>query len=411
MAVYIKEISTGRVLVDHNSQLALTPASVMKTVTTASALSLQGPDKHFETSVALRGRVDGHRLRGDVVINSCADPTLESENFPARKGFCDSIVAALRARGITEIDGTVIVRQSLKDAGPLSIWQIEDVAWPYGAGLYGFNWRDNVVTIYPNTGRITPQAPGMTIDLIRSNAGNDIVRGVYSNKVTVFARNAKPDWGLSTTVPDPSAVFGAMMSRKLAQAGISVGETPTSASDAPETVIMIHRSPAFAEIMRNLMVHSNNLYAEGMLRSLAPLAFRKDAINREKELWNTRGVSTSHVIISDGSGLSRTNRLSASFLGEMLLWMARSQHGDLYASFFPKAGLDGTLRGTLRESPLKGTIALKTGSVAAVQCYAGYKLDADGHPTHVIVIMVDGFFCHRGQVKRATEQLLETTFL
>ena len=49
VGIYIKDLTTGDVLVDHNSQLALTPASVMKAVTTASALSINGPDRCFTT--------------------------------------------------------------------------------------------------------------------------------------------------------------------------------------------------------------------------------------------------------------------------------------------------------------------------------------------------------------------------
>lgn len=411
VGIYIKEIATGRVLVDHNSQLALTPASVMKAITTASALSLQGAESKFETSVAIRGRRDGSRLHGDLVINSCGDPTLESSNFRSRLGFCDSIVAALRAHGIDAIEGSIVVRQTLKDPGPLLTWEIEDVAWPYGAGLYGLNWRDNTVTVYPNTGRVVPEAPGFSINLIRSNSGNDLVRGIYSDELTVWARNTNRDWGLSTTAPDPAAVFGAQLTNKLRGAGISVGEAALTAATDAETVIYTHASAPFGEIMRSLMVRSDNLFAEGMLRSLAPNGRRKDAINRERELWSSRGISTKCTIIQDGSGLSRSNRLSPRFIAEVLEYMAKSPQGMTYSGFFPRAGKDGTMRGMLAKSRLMGRIALKTGSVSSVQCYAGYKLDSANRPTHVIVVMVNGFFCPRAQVRKATERLLENTFL
>ena len=68
------------------------------------------------------------------------------------------------------------------------------------------------------------------------------------------------------------------------------------------------------------------------------------------------------------------------------------------------------MRGFLAKSTLKGRIALKTGSVSSVQAYAGYKLDADGKPSHVIVILVNGFFCPRRQVREGAENLLINTF-
>ncbi len=412
IGIYIKELSTGRVLVDRNSQMALTPASVMKTITSASVLSLEGEDRRFETEVTLRGAAGENGVwNGDVIVHGCADPTLESENFRSYGGFCDSIVASLRRRGISRITGTVLVEQHLSDDGPVLQWELEDIAWPYGAGLYGFNWRDNTVTVYPNTGRIKPEAPGLTMDVRRSNKGNDLIRGVYSDRLVVFSRNTRADWAVKTTVPEPASVFGAELDEKLSRAGISAGTEPCTGPDDNETSLYTHFSPTFGEILHSLMVRSDNLFAEGMLRSLAPDGSRKDAIEREKELWATRGVNPRYTIINDGSGLTRANRLSARFIAGVLEWMASSPQAKTYAGFFPRAGKEGTARGMFAKSPLKGKIALKTGSVRAVQCYAGYKLDADGAPTHVIVILVNGFFCPRSQVRKGTERMLERIFL
>lgn len=412
VGILIKEIESGRVLVEKNSQMALTPASVMKTITSASVLSLEGGSRQFETQVVLRGSSAGGGVWcGDVVVKGVGDPTLESENFKSNRGFCDSIIAALRQKGITKVDGTVVVEQSLRDAGPIVQWEVEDLAWPYGAGLYGFNWRDNTVTVYPNSGRIVPAAPGLTLDVRPSRSGNDFIRGIHSDKLVVYRRNTREDWGVKTTVPDPSAVFGAELARKFERAGIAVGSVAKCVANDPETSLYTHKSPEFSEILRSLMVRSDNLFAEGMLRSLAPGASRKVAIEREKDLWATRGISPRYTIINDGSGLTRANRLSTRFIADVLEYMAKSDAAETYTGFFPVAGKEGTMRGMLAKSPLKGKIALKTGSVSSVQCYAGYKFNDDGKPTHIVVIMINGFFCPRAQVKKACEKLLEKTFL
>ena len=411
IGIYIKDLADGNVLVEQNSQLALTPASVMKAITTASALSVNGANASFETKVTLRGSKGAAGLwDGDLLINATADPTLESENFKSKLGFCDSIAVALKRRGIRKISGTVIIRQNLKDAGPILQWEVEDIAWPYGAGLFGFNWRDNIATVYPVTGKTKPEVPGLKVTLNKVDGGNDLVRGVYSDRLMAYTRDTgKRTWALKTTVPDPSAVFLAELKSVLSAKGITVGRKAL-ASEAPETALYTPRSPSYAEIMRSLMVRSDNLFAEGILRSLAPADTRKNAIKREKEIWATRGINPRYTIINDGSGLTRANRLSARFIGDVLEWMAKSPMADDYVSFFPRAGKDGTLRGFLAKTPLVGSVALKTGSVSAVQCYAGYKLDADGKPTHVIVVLVNGFFCPRKQVREATENLLLDLF-
>lgn len=412
VGIYIKNLSTGKVIVDHNSQFALTPASVMKAITTASALSITGPDRRFATPVVLKGHPEGDTWCGDIVVRSCADPTVESEYFKGHLGFCDSVAAAIRREGIRKISGRIIVEQTLSNPGPIAQWEIEDVAWSYGAGLFGMNWRDNTFTLYPATGQTKPEIPGLDVELKRSASGNDLVRGVYSDRLIVFARSTTDKkWAVRTSMPDPAAVFRAELKSTLSEKGITLGEKENAAGENPkEKTVYTHRSPRFAEIMRSLMVRSDNTFAEGILRAIDPAASRKDVIKREKELWATRGINTRYTIINDGSGLTRANRLSAHFIGDVLEWMAKSPQSDTYASFFPRAGKEGTLRGFLAKSTLKGQIALKTGSVSSVQAYAGYKLDSKGKPTHVIVIIVNGFFCPRRQVREGAENLLINTF-
>lgn len=410
VGIYVKELGSGKVLIDHNGQMALTPASVMKALTTASVLSTAGGEACFTTPVVLRGSRQGNTWNGNIVVKASADPTLESENFKSRRGFCDSIADRLQRMGIARIEGGIVVEQTLADAGPILQWECEDIAWPYGAGLFGFNWRDNTVAVTPATGEVVPYAPGLEVCVERARS-NDLVRGVQSNRLMVYTRDPNDKkYTVNTTVPDPSAVFAHQLRGTLERRGIKV-EAEASRCESAETELYTHRSAAYSDIMRSLMVRSDNLFAEGMLRTLAPDQGRKAAINRERELWATRGVNTRYTIINDGSGLTRANRLSAHFLGDVLEWMAKSDMADTYTSFFPRAGKDGTMRGFLAKSKLTGRIALKTGSVSSVQCYAGYKLDAAGRPTHVVVIMVNGFFCPRREVREACEQLLEKTFL
>ncbi len=413
IGVYIKNIETGEVLYDLNSELALTPASVMKTLTSASALSLLGSDYRFYTPVVLRGSVGAdRRWHGDLIIRASGDPTLESVNFPANVGFCDSIVAALKRDGITAIDGSVIVIQTMKDAGPVVRWEIEDIGWPYGAGHFDFNYHDNTVSLEPLTGKTDPPVPGLKVNVVYNSGPTELIRGVGSYDLNVYSR--KPDrkkWTLSTTMPDPAAVMKGVLVNKLQGAGIKIGDQAMSNANDPQREIYRHKSPVATEILRSLMVRSDNLFAEGMLRALAPKETRDAAIDREKSLWRGRGLNTDCTLIFDGSGLTRGNRVQPRFIADMLEWMARSPMRKEYISFFPRAGLDGTMKTFLAESPLKGCLALKTGSMNAVQSYAGYRLDMDGNPTHVVVIFVNVFFCKRPELRKAVEELLSDIFL
>ena len=417
IGIYIKDIRPGvaesrRIGLDHNSRQALTPASVLKSVTTATALETLGPDFRFSTAVELRGTRAGSTWQGNLVIKSSGDPTLESENFKENNGFCREILEGLKKAGITKITGRVVVVQTLSDAGPILQWECEDIAWPYGAGLFGLNWRDNIFTLSPASGKTTPYVPDLRIDIRKSASGNDLVRGVGSDRLIIYATNpTNRKWVTRSTMPDPAAVFEAELLGVLRKGGIAVGDSEQKTTGSDTLAVCTHRSPHSAEIFRSLMVRSDNLFAEGMLRASSPGTSRKKAIEHEKALWSGRGIDAKFTIINDGSGLTRANRISPRFLGGILEWMAASPNGELYSSFFPRAGLEGTMKGFLAKSELEGRLALKTGSVSSVQCYAGYLLDKDtAKPTHVVVVMVNGFFCPRKQVRLAVERLMLEKF-
>ena len=415
IGIYIKDLKTGRVIADRNSSLALMPASVMKVVTTASALHFLGENFRFTTDVSLTGnrsKDSSGVWEGNLVVRSVGDPTIESENFKGNLGFCDSIVSNIRRLGIKEINGRIIVEQTLSNAGQIPEWQISDVACGYGAGLYGFNFMDNTLTVTPATGNVKPYAPGLEIERVTTTAGNQQLRGINSNQLFIFARSfANKKWVISTTMPDPSAVFTAQLMSRMSESGISLTDKTVKTGDADASeLVYSHKSPASKDIFKSLMVRSDNLFAEGMLRATLPGDSRYQAIKKEKELWTERGLSTKTVVISDGSGLARTNRLSPRFIAGVLEYMAKNEKSSTFVSFFPKAGKDGTMKGFLTKTPLQGKIAMKTGSVNGVQCYAGYKLGVNGKPTHVVVIMVNNFFCSRQSLRKAIEAMLTKTF-
>lgn len=409
VGIYIRNLATGEVIAEKNADITMTPASVMKSVTTASVLSAGKGDSCFRTHVYLTGDRRQGTLRGNILVKASADPTLESNEFRSRLGFCDSIISALRRENIRHVEGRIVIDENLPGQGPLLTWEVEDIAWPYGAGLHALNWRGNCVTVYPNTGRTWPKAPGLDIELRKVDRGSAFVRGAFSERLIVYGSTRATDWAVKVSVPNPAAVFGAELIAAMQRAGIEYEEK----EDVPAgdtLAIYTHTSPVFTEIMRSLMVRSDNLFAEGMLRTLAPEQPRINAIRREKAMWSSRGVESDFTIIHDGSGLTRANRLSPKFLGQVLQWMATSEYASAYSAFFPRAGREGTLRGFLAKSRLKGTIALKTGSVSGVHAYAGYRLGNDNRPTHVIVIMVNGFTCPRSEVKKSAERLLERLF-
>lgn len=136
-------LATGEVVADVNSQMAATPASVTKLITTSTALEILGPDYRFPTYLETDGFISNDTLYGNLIIRGTGDPTFGSL-FCGSKSIMDSVVFAVTAKGIKVVRGDIIADPSCYNRRPVSDkWVWEDVGLHYGAGVYGINIYDN----------------------------------------------------------------------------------------------------------------------------------------------------------------------------------------------------------------------------------------------------------------------------
>lgn len=405
VGVLIVDLKADTVVMDHNATKWLVPASVMKSVTSAAVLMTTPADERLITYVFRDGNIDSNGiLNGNLIIKVSGDPTVESRHFPGNKGFVDSIVSAVRKNGIKKLKGEIKVLSTFEDEGIPDGWLDEDVIWPYGTGLYGANFRDNLTTLSLPSGTTNPHVPGVGVDYAASKASLSIKRKRGSKTFSVTGKMPRGGYSETYANPDPAATMEHEIKDGLTKAGVIIDGAEIIGDDPIE--IYSHTSPTVMEILRSLMVRSDNMMAEGMLRTLAPGHSRHDAIDVERRLWDEIGLPVSDLVIEDGSGLSRNDRLSPQFLTELYRHMLTTSVAGTYVSLFPRAGHDGTMRNFLKSTRLEGKIAMKTGSMRGVQCFGGYMLDDNGKPSHSIVVLVNGFTCDRSQVKGAIASML-----
>lgn len=224
---------------------------------------------------------------------------------------------------------------------------------------------------------------------------------------------------------DPASVLCDVVVERLAKDGIAMemdtdmdySET-LSAGELSPGKVWSYFSPDRDDILKVMMHRSDNLYAEAMLRALllpacdghdmeVAIVGTDSAVVVQRDVWKDRGIDLSRGRIVDGSGLAPVNRMSARMLSDVLQSMARKRS---YSRLFPIAGRDGTVRNFLRRTPLEGRMALKSGSMTGVMCYAGYMLDVDGTPTHTVVVMVNNFTCTSAKVRSAISSYLNKMF-
>ncbi len=360
MAVLVTELPSGKVVASYNTDCPLTPASIMKSVTLASASEVMDVDKPFVTPVVIDGRVEGGVLKGNLIIQGSGDPSINSTHWPKSENFVTEIVNALKREKISRIEGNIIIDESsLSGSSIPPTWAQGDLGAYYGTGNHAFNYADNA-------------------------------KGKQS-------------------VQNPDAVFMKDLKDAMAKAGMTIGGA--TLEGGRRKVILRHKSAPVKEIMRSCMMRSDNMFAESMLRQFGKASgldgSTPKAAEKEMAFWKDRRAPMEGVKIVDGSGLSRANKVTADFMESML----RFKRNDVeYVSFFPLAGQEGTVRSFLKDTPLDAYIAMKTGSMRGIQCYAGYKLDDDFAPTHAVVVIVNDFTCDRTYLRKAIARMLLEIF-
>lgn len=362
VAIVVRDLASGEEIAMQNPHKAMLPASTLKCITAAAAMEYGLDSCRIQTNVFIKGDIDSIGvLHGNLIIQGAGDPTTDSSRFPSSPSFVGGIAQAVKSKGITDIEGEILIDAScFPDDGPCDRWELSDLRYDYGAGLYSVNYHDNS-------------------------------RG-------------------DRAIESPGEAFGEALENKLKALGINVEWTDLD-PNAPGQIIYTHQSPLGADIMHEMMVRSDNLFAEAMLRQLAPRHTRKEAIEKESRLLSNKGIALDISDIYDGSGLSRNNRITAFTLADVLEKMADKEGKETtYVGLFPVVGKEGTVKSLLKGTPLEGHLALKSGSMNGVHCYAGYKLDADNKPTHAIVIFVNDFFCKRAAVRDAIASFLLKTF-
>ena len=348
-ALLITDLSTGETLVGYNVDRPLIPASIMKSLTIASLINKRDYRDSYSTEVFADGRIRNGVLEGNLIIEGSGDPSVNSAAEPKSPDFISEIVSALARKDIDSIAGRIIIDDS-RYAGPSypDSWGRGDLSASYGTGSHAFNFSNNA-------------------------SGKSAIQNISAHFISRLAASIKKE-------------------------GIKLGDNEIR--EGRRHKLMVHKSPELAEIMRSCMMRSDNLFAECFLREFSVAVggdgSTADGARREIDYWARRHAPMEGVRIIDGSGLSRSNRITPRFLTDVLTQMADNVE---YVSFFPLAGQEGTLRRFMKDSRLDSYLAMKTGSMRGIQCYAGYLLDDDFAPTHTVVVMVNNMKADRSRLR------------
>ncbi|HEV2829457.1 MAG TPA: D-alanyl-D-alanine carboxypeptidase/D-alanyl-D-alanine-endopeptidase [Pyrinomonadaceae bacterium] len=432
VGIKVTSLDTGRVLFEQNANKLLRPASNMKLYTAAAALDRLSPDFRFVTSIYAAARPDAAGvIHGDLTVYGRGDPSIAARfnNGNYFKGI-DDLAARIVAAGVKRIEGDLVGDETYF-IGPQygAGWEWEDLQWWYGAEITALTVNDNALDLAIKPGAqvgaqaiVTtgPPDPLLTIvnKVVTSAKGSrrdlTVYRGLGADELEITGSIAVDDRGYSggLGISRPALLFAYLLRASLAQKGVTfTGKTRTTGplitakadTSAPALVEIAQlQSPPLSLIAAQTLKPSQNLYTELILRTLgkvSALPTTADNLNRTSEAAGVEvvktflrdaGISPSTLVLSDGSGLSRNDMITAEATSQLLTYMHRHRYAAAFRDALPIAGVDGTLRNRLKGTPAENNLRAKTGTLSSASSLSGYVRSAAGEQL-AFSIMVNNY--------------------
>lgn len=383
--------------VAHRIDVPVNPGSVAKLTTTSAALDLLGPAYSWKTAVYLDGPLRHGVLEGNLVLQGGGDPDLVIERLWL-------LLRRVQALGVRDIQGDIVLDRSafaLQASDPAAFDNQPLRPYNVGPDALLVNFKAVTLTLTPQGDRALvhaePALAGVrwpaSVPLARGACGDWItgLRADFSDLARVrFAGSFAAACGEQTwqlALPDPQGYAGRAIAALWRQMGgklagsVHDGKAPAGARPA-----FAFASPPLAEVIRDINKFSNNVMAQQVFLTLGLEQAGTGSFEASREAlrsWWASRIHTEPPRIENGSGLSRTDAISARQLADLLQFDWAAPWMPELASSLPILGVDGTLR---RRREDVGRAHLKTGSLADVSAVAGYVEGTQGRRWVLVAI-------------------------
>jgi D-alanyl-D-alanine carboxypeptidase/D-alanyl-D-alanine-endopeptidase (penicillin-binding protein 4) len=415
--VEVKSLETGKVLYTRNARKLMMPASNMKIVTLAAAAETLGWDYRFKTTLETDDDIDAGALKGNLIVRGGGDPTINSRGNRAHALF-DEWAAALKAAGVTRINGNIVADASAFDSRGLGQgWSWDYLEAGYAAPSSALEFNENIATLTVRPGgkpgdaaqlELSPSTGlGLLHNVVTGEAGTattiNFERVPDSNNLDVtgsIAAGAEPATR-EVAVASPALYFAHSLTLALIERGIPVRGIPvvfqrsSLLAPLPRTAIVESLSPPLREIATTMMKVSQNLYAETLLKAVGAAGGATGTADAGRaaaqKIFEAWGIPPGGYVQADGSGLSRYDFVTAEMITTLLERMYKDpRHHDAFVATLPIAGRDGTISTRMKNTRAEGNATAKTGSISNVRALSGYVRTRDGE-TLVFSILANSF--------------------
>ncbi|HXE38823.1 MAG TPA: D-alanyl-D-alanine carboxypeptidase/D-alanyl-D-alanine-endopeptidase, partial [Azonexus sp.] len=225
-------------------------------------------------------------------------------------------------------------------------------------GACSSNWKDQISV------RLIPENTGYRLELT----------GNYSALCGEKALNLSP-------LPAEAQAAGLLRSLWQELGGSLAGQVRGGTVAVGSKLLAQHESAPLADVVRDINKFSNNVMARQVFLTLGNEgvpATAERARQRVADWLNARNLRFAELVLDNGSGLSRSERISAGSLNRLLQDAWKNPVMPEFVSSMPIVGIDGTMKKRLADSAATGRAHIKTGTLDGVKTAAGYALDAQG---------------------------------
>jgi D-alanyl-D-alanine carboxypeptidase/D-alanyl-D-alanine-endopeptidase (penicillin-binding protein 4) len=412
-SLYVVNAKTGAVVFSKNEMVGLATASTLKIVTAATAFEVLGKDFQYGTEVGIEGDVKGAPPKGNIYIKPSGDPTLGSWRWNSTKeeALIARWVTALKKSGVSRFKNIIIDKNGWEGEGIPDGWMWQDIGNYYGAGAFGFNWRENqfdvvlssdseigssvkVVNTVPTgfnvlvNAKLTAAARGTGDNAyVYYPLGEEsgIIRGTIPVNEKKFV--------ISAAFPNPSVPFLKLFEENLSKAGIK-SESFTNYTSKERKVIYTEKSPPLDSIIYWFLKKSINLYGEALVKTMA---FQKEGIGSTekgvtivKDFWKDKGIARTELNMVDGSGLSPLNRVTTH--AQVMVLQYAKKH-SWYSSFF-------------NALPEYNGMKTKSGTINGVKGFTGYHTAKNGEE-YIFSFLVNNYNGSAGTIVQKMYKVLD----
>lgn len=421
-SIHIQSVNSQTPIASWRTHEKRSPASVMKLLTIYSSLLKLGFDYRWETKFFYTGKLKNGVLYGDLYVKASGDPVLETDDVY-------DIVSQVRAAGISKIKGNIVIDRTLfKVNNKNNSGFDKNVYSPYNAmpDAMMFNKRKSTICITPRSKRagISKNVPDGSYKVVNKlHMVNGSCRGSRawprvsiktnaSQRSTVFLTGKLSkhcgDRKVCKVISMPHRAFYYALKSILKNDGIQfTGTLKLRKVPSKAKYLFSHYSDSLESVISTTAKKSDNLMARQLMLNMGAVSFKgqstlyksRKAIENILNKYSILEAGTTHI--DNGSGLSRTAKLTAKSLAN-LLDHGYKNFGQRWMDTLSIAGIDGTIKRRFRNSVVYGRAWMKTGTVRGVKNIAGYVEGASGQ-IYVVVVLVNDKYSRKYGAKLANK--------